>query len=180
MKRSVRYGSRSFLAAVVVLFAVGLLVGPVLSDEAVAQLRPAIVKDVENPDKQAIYTQYNLSVTIEAGSRTHSTVSDAVPAGKRWVIEHVSAEASMPTSGQAPFVRFNSTGSDFVHYLPMTYQGGDFGTVSYQYVWVGSQAMKLRLNPGSTILIEFRRTEVDLGAAAHLIIHFSGYLVDYP
>ncbi len=78
-------------------------------------------------------------------------------------------------------VRFNvvSIGSgSFVHYLPMGYQGVDFGTVSYGYVWMGSQATKLRLEPGTRLLFQFRRTGTT--DTATLTIHISGYLVDYP
>ncbi len=180
MKKKMMCLRSAVLVGLVFLFAVGLI-GTYVPDEALAQLRPAIVKDVENPDKQVIYNQYNLQATIDAGSRVAQVYSDFVPAGKRWVIEHMSALANMPTEGQVPMVRFNVTSlgsASFVHYLPMGYQGGDFDIVSYRYVWMGSQATKLRLEPGTRILFQFRRTGTT--DTATLTIHISGYLVDYP
>ncbi len=169
------------LAVVIVLAALGILLGSSLTDPAWAQ-RSANVKDVENPDKQAIVAFGPLPLQLSDGLDTVTYCSpDAVPAGKRWIIEHVTAHASMP-SGEIPALQIYLTSPRTDSFLPLTLQGGPFaaglglGTV---YVWNADQLTKLRVDAGGSFCVMFTRGN-GYGGTATLLIGFSGYEINYP
>jgi hypothetical protein len=65
---------------------------------------PAIVRDSDSPGRQPFEQLFLVTLTDGAG---WGEISIQVPPGKRWVIEHASGEASLPT-GQSFKAQVNS------------------------------------------------------------------------
>ncbi len=145
-----------------------------LSAPAWAQ-RPALTRDVDNGDRQSIIIgPETLTIELVDG---HAIDSDCyptnVPAGKRWIIDHLSAVATLPSS-QVPVAYFYTFNTHGRMYIPFTYQGGP---ISSHYYWVGNLPIMLRLSAGDTLCAVFFREGPD-NAEGKII--FSGYQIDAP
>ena len=103
------------------LLAVGL-VGPWVTNGAMAQVRPALTASVDDPGRtpyKATIRQYCYLVDA-ACDFTFPTV----PAGKRLVIKHVSGYFSSRQADATQFLFVSvRRGGDDVSFLPTTYQG---------------------------------------------------------
>jgi hypothetical protein len=140
------------LMALMALVAIGVLFGASLSDPAWAQ-RAANVNDVDNPDKLPVVLNF-AGYAIAAGSNTGEACMETVPAGKRWVIEHVSGTANVPT-GQFPHVHLaDSIPFANIHALILYNQGPGY---TGNDIYVASQPIKLRLGPGQRLCFKFSR-----------------------
>jgi hypothetical protein len=104
-----------------------------------------------------------------------------VPLGKRLVIEYASVFANLGKGEKVhAFVRGGNGFQDALHPIVMTFQA----TIGGHDLFVGSQAMKLYAEPGTTVdLLISRRDAADTGAVnqdSNIEGSISGYLVDVP
>ncbi len=133
--------------------------------------QPVPVKNVENPDKlPRLLSTYEMHFAV--GENQKTGYMGYVPAGKRWVIEHVSAIAKMPL-GQVPMVSvliYGGTISGNVHWVIFQPQGDQY--------YIASQPLKLRLEGGELLALNFWRSSTD--SAADVSVYVSGYEIDYP
>jgi hypothetical protein len=74
---------------------VGSLSGP---RKLMAQVRAALVQDVDSPGRAPFEVQVNLSLSGVSGTGV------TIPAGKRLVIDHISANLSGPSAGTQPYI----------------------------------------------------------------------------
>ena len=100
------------------------------------------------PIKDATPFQQEIHVGIPAGAGEGFAFSTQIPAGKRLIMENVSAQVSMP-SGQRALVFINATsgGATIQHAIPVTLQG----TFSGYDEMMASQPMKLYADPSSYV-----------------------------
>jgi hypothetical protein len=75
------------------------VVASLVPASAVAQVRAALVRDVDSPALQPFRSHIDVNFTFTNEQRLVTTV----PAGKRLVIEHVSYSATMPVGTQVVF-----------------------------------------------------------------------------
>ncbi|WP_448620018.1 hypothetical protein [Geodermatophilus sp. URMC 65] len=117
------------------------------------------VRDMDNPGRHAV-------VFIICTDPTRCPSQFTVPAGKRLVIEYVSARLTTP-AGQASAIGFHTTtnGTGATSYIPSEEGAGDERIVGRR-VW-------LTADPGSTVVYQ------SAGAASGDMV-LSGYLIDVP
>ncbi len=169
-----RLGWFAFTAVACVTFA---LVGPYPST---AQLRPAIVRDVDNGDRQEIYRLQN-GRNWGWGETAVEVCATAVPAGKRLILEHASITITLPP-GQGMSARiFVDRGLDddtfddtVVAYVPLFPQGDAVGQDRFS----GSMPLRARVAAGERPCIQISRSPHDGAGVANW--SFTGYMVDAP
>jgi hypothetical protein len=162
------------LFGIIVLFLMIAFVLP--TREAYAQ-RPAIVSEVNNPDKleQYVHGQLDLQVTIADGRGGEGPCLISVPAGKRLVIEQVSLRANMPPGQKILFARITDT-RHFNQYIPVQFQGSHSPTGRDNYV--GSQAIRQVVPPEEHVCLEVIRNTTE--GEASITWGVSGYYINYP
>ncbi len=141
---------------------------------------PVPVRDVDNPARQPFQAQAVGGFADGASSTGDITIA-TVPAGKRLVIEHVSALGTM-----LPTQKVINGGSDVIWTDP-------FGIIILQYHWdsqgsnadgsrdyfVVSEALRVYANPGPIRC--FAERDSTAGANPNSVTFtISGYLVDCP
>ena len=118
--------------------------------------------------------QKMLVATLD-GSEFNETVSFTVPAGKRLVIETVSANAAMPT-GQKAIINVATVGGgqNGRAWLALAEQGNVSGLDRYAV----AQSLRMYADPLTTVAFQVVRS----GAASTASFNFSvaGYYVDAP
>jgi hypothetical protein len=170
MEKRMMYLKGSALIALVFL-ALGLG-GTFYSGEASAQVRPAIVRDLDNGDRQQIYL-HDVTVLQFDGLRASDECLDPVPAGKRLVIEHVTARVYVPI-GQSVYAALKIGGIYFGTLVPLVSQG----TINGRQVLVSSTPARLRIDAGDRACMLLHR---DLAVEqATGLFTISGYLIDAP
>jgi hypothetical protein len=145
---------------------------------------PVIVQDVSTPKRTPFQANAIFPAQPFANGQTE-TGSITVPAGKRLVIEHVSARAVIDFGDATPFFYFTISttvaGVTVEHSMatpqPFTFQCSNcsIGTNSVHAV---SQEMKLYADPGSTITATVLATSPRAGTTLNFAV--SGYLEDAP
>lgn len=155
-------------ALIVALGIVALVARP-----AMAQLRAALVKDVDNPARQPFAAGAFPSFSGRLAAESFLTV----PAGKRGVIEHVSCVNVLDASNN--FVRLqvdvttdgNLNSHQFVH----SNVGPSIGDLE---VWSFSQPVRVYADPGTEVELNvFRRVGTGSG---NVECYISGHYVDLP
>jgi hypothetical protein len=132
---------------------------------------PVFVREVENPAKQAF--QDKVTFNLADGFSEVCMPIAVVPAGKRLVIEYVSARVSLP-GGQKlrGFQLFNNLSGDFAYHSLLPTPTGAFNE------YVVGQSLRLYADANTQVSICASR---DLGAGnAQVLATISGYLVDLP
>jgi len=139
--------------------------------------QPVPVKDQDNPARQPFHFSAPISVNV-----AFANVNVPVPAGKRLVIEQISAEVHvMQTSGTYP--SFGATafanGVDGNMWAPMTYVGpGDDGPNYFAI-----QQVRLYGDPGTNVILHLYKSrdinQVYSGIVSGYI-SITGYLVNIP
>ena len=113
------------------------------------------------------YFQIQMGISLDQSPV--GVASFPVPAGKRLVIEYVSASGVVP-AGQS-LIYSVSTGS-VEHLIPVTQQAPD----AYAVICVAGQQTRLYAEPGSTVVLGVQRT--GFGGSASANISISGTLMD--
>lgn len=164
----VRLGAIAVIAGFVVL-------GMILAKPTVAQLRAALVKDLNNAAYQPFAADPGTK-TFAAGSVGLTQDLITVPAGKRAVIEHFSGLTALESTNS--FIRFvivyTSGGSQHRHEVVPVKVGGSF--VAGIDILTFSQPVRAYADPGTTIMVLADRRSS--GGYASVECHLSGYFVD--
>ena len=142
--------------------------------------QPVPVKEQNNPAFQPFQWQGQPTVAL-GNSDTITTFT--VPAGKRLVIEGISAQVyvSGAVTGEVPrlILGTNAAGVWANTFTPMTYVGNSGPSPSYAV----SQPLRMYADPGSTVDVELRRsTDLNGNYTGILIstITVTGYFVNVP
>jgi len=151
------------------------ILGGMLAEPVIAQVRAALVKDVDNPARQSFAV--NSSATNFPSNTSSVTVQLlTVPAGKRAVIEHVSC------------IDFLATGNNFVRTQLQYTLGGTTQAVQFVHefvggsfasgvdVWSFSQPVRAYADPGTTISMTALRRSVS--GTGGIECELSGHYVD--
>lgn len=133
----------------------------------------AVMSPVRSPFQQ------NVSVSIPAGIPSN-TVSFAVPAGFRLVIEYVSGSVRV---SDKELVRVNvstsASGASANHTIPNNVYRRDFEEpTSDDFIVTYGQSLKLYADPGSTVFVTATRSENAEITPTFFALALSGYLVE--
>lgn len=132
------------------------------------------VRDADNPARQAY--QQEVGLKVEEGMGTGSTDFE-VPAGKRLIIEFVSAEVHAPP-GQSCDVRIGTSNGDNgrSHFFAATQVAPtDLGNEI-----MVSQVTRLYADPGTKVVVVVRRLATSQTGSLQGAVSISGYLVNVP
>lgn len=187
MKKSMMYLRGSVLFGLVFLFAAGLA-ETFLSNEAIAQIRPALVQDVENPAQNPFWSYgYEFS---QQGMVNFFVKLDPVPTGKRLTLEFVSIICTAPADDSIYDVRISvfkktpaMTSMQYPIYIQK--QGTDYNGKT---TWVASQPVRLYLDsislggsgPEKIFVNVFHKNWNDPDNSVLCVVDISGSLVNAP
>ena len=144
--------------------AVPVHVGTTISD-------PVWVRDAAGvPERFQAGTLVNIPEGQLLGTGTVTTV----PAGKRLVIEYVSANFQLPSTQAVVELVLQSPPGTVSHYLTPI-RTGVFGTHD---LWSASQQLRLYADGGDQVLAALSRTGTT--EAVSMSVSISGYLIDLP
>lgn len=139
---------------------------------------PVPVRDVDNPARQPF--DGSISVLIRDGFDFGFVELDtsAVPAGKRLVIEHVSAFTSLPSGQKVVSILLRTLGHG------EAWLGADFRATTHGFDrFITSQPVRLYADSGATVgrapVSALIVRDGDAGSG-QLFVSISGYLVDVP
>lgn len=166
---------KAHLTIAALILAAGTILGGILAKPVWAQVRAALVKDVDNPSRQPFAAENPLN-TFGAGSIESTATLLTVPAGKRAVIEHVSCINYLEAGNN--FVRmelrFRLGGVDQTHQFVNTRVGVSLSPTLD--VWSFSQPIRAYADPSTAISIyAIRRSTSGLGG---IDCQISGHYVD--
>jgi len=180
MKKHVIPASAALSFALVLVLTAGCFL-VFTTDEALAQVRPALVKDVENP-AHSPFVGY-ASGTIDVNWINHILSVGTVPSGKRLVIEYVGIRCEGDADDSFPRATINvykKTGAggwtSFQVPVQMSLQGT---THDGKASWTASQSLRLYSDGGTggtSIDVHHKKTT----ATAFCVASLSGYTVDEP
>jgi hypothetical protein len=111
------------------------------------------------------------------GELSKQSTTFTVPAGKRFVVEHISALARMPENQRPAEVGFNTTvnGKTAGNILLLVEQSSGGATA---HTFVANHMVQIYADPGTTIQVSFLRNFSSGGAT--LFVTMNGYLVPIP
>jgi hypothetical protein len=138
--------------------------------------RPAITRDIDNPDRQELYAVSG-SATVPNGRISESWCSDAVPAGKRLVVENLAAHSthSIVDPMLAIFRGREGSAERNYAYLPLSPSATTTGGTYH----VATLRVQIRLAAGIAPCFIALRTSSYSGDVRFWFT-VSGYLVDAP
>ena len=130
--------------------------------------KPALVTDYADEAPFSIRLDIVFSSGFGSGTFT-------VPAGRRLVIDYISADAGVAPGGNVLFdVATYLNGAEVESHPPMTSQGVILG----QQVYAASAPVKIYADPGSTVTIAFLSSAASGSGGA--IVGVYGHLVTVP
>jgi hypothetical protein len=145
--------------------------------KAVAQIRAALVRDLDTPIRGTRYTE-NITPNFSSGAfSVTETITPSIPAGKKLFIQSISVHTFL-TDVQSPMemrITFRP-GTIAQVYVPQVFQGaGDSG----QRHFTGNADINFLMSPGETYDLFAFRTD-NLGSASLNFVRASiiGYFVD--
>jgi hypothetical protein len=146
--------------------------------EPVWAQRAAIIQDLNNPDKQEIYTFDFFPISIPDGTAGSDFDAPPVPTGKHLIIEHVSGFWFVPNNQIVLaylYVKKTPTGipGGLIFLVPIPLGSGP----SYSQSIVNQQTW-FRLAEGEILGVHIDRTGGNGVASAQF--HVKGYLISYP
>lgn len=132
---------------------------------------PLIIRDVDNPARQA--WTYDSLGNMSNGDFIGSTSTYTVPAGKRLVVESISARAEASTGQQFyAFIKTDSSGGAYFGFSFVTPEGGG------QSVSIANPTVKMYISAGDRFAPTVYRSATAGTANFHVLA--AGYLVDVP
>jgi hypothetical protein len=173
MKKRVNIVTAVALATSTLLLALGFI-GAVTTDAAAATVRPALIKNTDEPGRtpyevQAQYYYGGCTIGCSDAGSYYDVVYfhlPAVPAGKRWVIQHISGTIPTTSGGSVSLSSFTNSKLKWSFYGPFFPLNGISGFSSQVFTTV---------EPGEVLLVDIYAT-----SHANIIcdIVVSGYLID--
>ncbi|MGJ5819120.1 hypothetical protein [Paludibaculum fermentans] len=137
-----------------------------------ASVKPVVIRDLDNGDRAELYIR-DITVLQFDGLRASDECLDLVPAGKRLIVEHVTARVRVPI-GQSVYAGLKIGGIRFGTFVPLVSQGILDGT----QLLVSSTPAKLRIGAGDRGCMLLAR-DLAVGQATGLFT-LSGYVIDVP
>jgi hypothetical protein len=160
-------------------------INPASNTVKIDSANPVAVRDVDNSAREPFAARFSAPFSIGTIGIGVGPQAAIVPAGRRFVIEHVSVFVELPAGQKVSWVEVttiaatNGGGTDIRPggFVPTSFQAtsGGFDT------FVGSEAMKLYADGGTyqpEILVNVQRDTA--GAAGLVVAEVSGYLVATP
>jgi len=167
---------QQLLWATAALLAATALVG-VVAPPAVAQIRAALVRDVDSPIRGVRHVEPFVSVINEGDFSDFITLTPAVPAGKKLFIQSVSFHLLL-TDGQSPMSVTFTGPDDSELWLDMDLQASS-STANPQRHFVGNRDVNILLSPGEQVrLFVFRNGDAGSNALNFYEGTVVGYFVD--
>jgi len=153
--------------------ATALVVGAASVEPLMAQIRAALVKDVDNGARQPFGVQaLDFSFTATGGSADALTV----PAGKRAVIEHVSCVDFLDASNNWVRMEMLFTSNGIGSRLQFVHERVGTSFSAGTDVWSFSQPVRAYADPGTTVSIAASRRLTS--GLAGFECYLSGHYVD--
>jgi hypothetical protein len=154
------------ISRVVAMLLLGATVLGMASGTANAQAKPALVRSVDEPARQPFQT----NLLPNSSTSNSNAVYYQVPAGKRLVIEYISAQAQdLSGTGGASLTLGTTAGGNFVSYFVFI---GATDNRAY------NQATRIYADPGTYVQAFVFNGSGTTHCGSSLNI--SGYLVDVP
>jgi hypothetical protein len=165
-----------WLAAAVTIAGLGALVA-VGVPEAVAQVRAALIRDVDSPVRGVRFTE-NVQLLFSAGQfSVTQVITPTIPAGKKLFLQSVNTHTLL-TDGQSLMdARLSVLGPGLIARFSVDQDFQAAGTTQRHFT--GHQAINMVVEPGETIQVFLFRND-NLGASSLNFSNVSllGYLVD--
>lgn len=171
MKKSTRYLRGSVLFALVFVFAMGL--GTYLSSEALAQVRPAIVRSVDEPARVPYYSELGLTCSF---TNVCTATFPAVPSGKRLRLTNISG-IILQQSATSAFVALHRGSPLASQNILVAFPVTPFNMAYFGNSLSFSQEVNFYFEAGETPGIELG-TGDSFSNATWNRFNVSGYLVD--
>jgi hypothetical protein len=144
---------------------------------------PVPARDVDNPARQPFFGQFDVSISNGSNSGFGNLATSAVPAGKRLVIEYISALTSVPSGQKVTVIEIITAGAPGGA-ASLTWLGADFkATFDGLDRFITSQPVRLYADSGAAIGSPAVRAYVSRdgdGGIGYSFVNISGYLVDVP
>jgi hypothetical protein len=151
MKKSVLHLKGFFLLGLVFLFALGL-VGTFLAGEACAQIRPAMVRSVDEPALQP----FRAAREIYLDMINEQVLVTTVPAGKRLVIEHISWYVGAQTGHELVFAGLRNPQYG-TYYMYLQINPPHAAATTGYTIQDGSQSVKVYFEAGEEVWLSASR-----------------------
>ncbi len=167
------------LRRLVVVASILLIVASIVTitrSDVVAQIRAALVKNVDQPGR----TPYQQSVEFDPASgsftRFYLVTFPAVPAGKRLVVEHVSAMIGVTAGGQPDFLAFGDFYTLNTNNIALVNPVWTSKSTAVGPYWMADRDVLVYYEPGVTPKIKIG-SSTDF-SHANSILNVHGYLID--
>ncbi len=168
---------RNMAVAMAFLIAGSLLLS-LTAQKAISQIRAALSKNVDEPGRLPYQAEVDFGGSCFGGNSFCIVAFPPVPAGKRLVVEHVTALAFVRNGGQVNLFAFgdgNSTNTGNVALLQPTFSAL-YAADAFEFAWSIDKPIKLYYEPGTTPKVKIQAS-VGFGAfASNMTLH--GYLID--
>jgi hypothetical protein len=136
----------------------------------VAQVRAAIVQDRDAKARNIYQSVQNCFNVTNPCQVTFA----AVPAGKRLIVEQVSALVTLPTAAAGTIADIELRGASVFQFLPIVAAPGNFGG---QVQYTTNQTVLAAYDAGQVPQVD---TFVASGATFTVVASISGYMIDIP
>ncbi len=166
---------KRLLALAVCLIVVATVVS-ITRNDVVAQIRAALIKNVDEPGRAPYQQSIEFDPASGSFTRFYLVSFPAVPAGKRLVVQHVSAMIGVTAGGQPDFLAFGdfytlNTNNFALVNPPWTSKSTAVGPY-----WMADRDVLVYYEPGSTPKIKIG-SSTDF-SHANSILNVHGYLID--
>ena len=132
------------------------------------------VRDADNPARQPLEAGSNCTVIDQSGGCSATVYT--VPSGKRLVIEFVTMNARVPSSGSVAQLTIR-TAADRTYFLPQTAPGVDYLGEQENSARLAQQ-VRIYVEPGMSVVMKGRHNLAAPAQSAAFDFTLSGYLVD--
>lgn len=169
---------RRMLAALVVAGLLGLV--PV--EDAAAQTRPALVRDVDSQPRSARYTE-RAQFQFAQGQFVQSfTITPTIPVGKRLLLQSVSMHTLLTDNQSLMEARLSiDPGAVARFWIDQEFQATASGSSNPQRHFTGNLALSVMLEPGESLnFFMFRNDALGQSALNFGNVTVVGYFVDTP
>jgi hypothetical protein len=150
--------------------------------QLLAQIRAALVRDVDHPARQPVHLR-GIDTFDSTGAAAgpleicfgQPSCTTVVPAGKRLVIEFLSVYATIPSGDTVDQLTVSTRllpATATTQYLTVTFQSTHIGQSRFR----GAHMVRMYADPGTSVNFQSNRSSATAGG--NIVIHGSGYLVD--
>src|SRR5262245_56195595 len=138
------------------------------------------VCNVCDPEAPRVPFSQEIIVTISPGHTQlawlgSQVVGLTVPAGSRYVVQHVSAQGIFPAGQRFRVNLFAASPSSFARLQLLPTRVWGTGTSAE---WVATQPMRIDLDPGHQLAVELKRSSS--AGTGSLLVYVSGYIIPLP